>query len=45
VDGYGHGSLENPSSCVAAAEDRYFVTGTLPPPGAVCHQNAPPFAS
>ena len=30
VDGYGHSALTNPSSCVAAAEDSYFVTGTLP---------------
>jgi hypothetical protein len=44
VDGYGHTALANPSSCVAAAEDSYFVTGTLPPPGTVCHQNALPFA-
>jgi pimeloyl-ACP methyl ester carboxylesterase len=44
VDGYGHTALVNPSSCVAAAEDSYFVTGTLPPPGTVCHQNALPFA-
>jgi hypothetical protein len=44
VDGYGHTALANPSSCVAAAEDSYFVTGALPPPGTVCHQNALPFA-
>jgi pimeloyl-ACP methyl ester carboxylesterase len=43
LDGYGHTALANPSRCVAAAEDRYFVTGTLPPPGTVCHQNALPF--
>ena len=41
VDGYGHTALANPSNCVAAAEDAYFVTGTLPPPGTVCHQNVP----
>jgi pimeloyl-ACP methyl ester carboxylesterase len=44
VDGYGHTELVNPSDCVAAAKDRYFVTGALPPPGTVCHQNALPFA-
>ena len=43
VDGYGHTALGNPSRCVAAAEDSYFVTRALPPPGKVCHQNAPPF--
>jgi hypothetical protein len=32
VDGYGHTALVNPSSCVAAAKDSYFVTGTLPRP-------------
>ena len=44
VDGYGHTALANPSNCVATAEDSYFVTGTLPPPGTVCHQNALPFS-
>jgi pimeloyl-ACP methyl ester carboxylesterase len=44
VDGYGHTALANPSSCVAKAEDSYFVTGTLPPPGTVCHQDRLPFA-
>jgi len=44
VDGYGHTALANPSNCVATAEDGYFVTGTLPPPGTVCHQNALPIA-
>jgi hypothetical protein len=44
VDGYGHTALANPSDCVARAEDSYFVTGTLPAPGTVCHQNALPFA-
>ena len=44
VDGYGHTALSNPSNCVATAQDNYYVTGTLPPPGTVCHQNALPFA-
>jgi pimeloyl-ACP methyl ester carboxylesterase len=44
VDGYGHTALANASSCAAKAEDSYFVTGTLPPPGTVCRQNALPFA-
>ncbi|HEX3489206.1 MAG TPA: alpha/beta hydrolase [Streptosporangiaceae bacterium] len=43
VDGYGHTALANASSCAAAAEDRYFVTGALPRPGTVCHQNSLPF--
>lgn len=43
VDGYGHTALANPSSCAATAEDHYFVNGTLPPPGTVCHQDRPPF--
>lgn len=44
VTGYGHTALSNPSDCVARAEDSYFVTGTLPPPGTVCRQDALPFA-
>jgi hypothetical protein len=45
VDGYGHTALANPSSCVNAAEDSYFATGALRPPGTVCHQDTLPFAS
>ena len=44
VDGYGHSSFTNPSSCVDAIEDAYFVTGALPRPGTVCQQNQSPFA-
>jgi pimeloyl-ACP methyl ester carboxylesterase len=41
--GYGHSALTNPSSCVNAYESRYFVDGTLPPPGTTCEQDRPPF--
>jgi pimeloyl-ACP methyl ester carboxylesterase len=44
VNGYGHSALTNPSSCVDAIEDAYFVTGALPPPGTVCQQDQSPFA-
>lgn len=43
VDGYGHTALLNPSACVSAYESRYFVDGTLPPPGTVCQQDQQPF--
>ena len=45
VDGYGHGSLRNPSTCARTYEVHYFVDGTLPPPGTVCPQDQPPFAA
>jgi len=45
VDGYGHTSLDNPSSCVYQYEASYFINGTLPPAGTVCQQNQPPFTS
>ena len=44
VNGYGHSALTNPSSCVDAAENAYFVTGALPRPGTVCQQDQSPFA-
>jgi pimeloyl-ACP methyl ester carboxylesterase len=44
VNGYGHGTLINPSSCVDQIEGDYFVTGALPPPGTVCQQDKTPFA-
>jgi pimeloyl-ACP methyl ester carboxylesterase len=44
VDGYGHTEFSNPSACAARYEDRYLLTGALPPPGAVCEQDAVPFA-
>ena len=44
VNGYGHTALGNPSGCVNQIEDKYFVTGALPPPGTVCQQDRAPFA-
>ncbi|MFD5936041.1 alpha/beta hydrolase [Streptomyces sp. NPDC060333] len=45
-DGYGHTALfNNSSSCVNSYESRYFVDGTLPPPGTTCRPDTPPFSS
>ncbi|MFF4352023.1 alpha/beta hydrolase [Streptomyces sp. NPDC001530] len=44
-NGYGHSALLNPSSCVNAYESRYFIDGTLPPVGATCRPDAPPFSA
>jgi hypothetical protein len=44
VEGYGHTALENPSSCVNEHESRYLIDGTLPPVGATCQQDTPPFS-
>ncbi|MDT0404984.1 alpha/beta hydrolase [Streptomyces edwardsiae] len=43
-DAVGHTALFNPSSCVQAHESRYLIDGTLPPPGASCRQDTPPFS-
>lgn len=43
LDGYGHTAFINPSRCVDGYEAEYFVTGALPPPGTVCHQDRQPF--
>ncbi|WP_327414763.1 alpha/beta hydrolase [Streptomyces sp. NBC_01233] len=44
LKGYGHTALDNPSSCVSRHAVRYFLGGALPPVGATCEQDAPPFA-
>ncbi|HCU91501.1 MAG TPA: hypothetical protein DHU96_01560 [Actinobacteria bacterium] len=41
--GYGHTALLNPSACINRYESDYFVSGALPPPGTVCHQDHQPF--
>ncbi|WP_327363998.1 alpha/beta hydrolase [Streptomyces sp. NBC_01296] len=44
-EGYGHTALfNNASSCVNAYESRYFVDGTLPPPGTKCQPDEQPFS-
>ncbi|MFE6912134.1 alpha/beta fold hydrolase [Streptomyces erythrochromogenes] len=44
-DGYGHTALfNNGSRCISAYESRYFVDGTLPPPGTVCGPDRVPFS-
>jgi pimeloyl-ACP methyl ester carboxylesterase len=45
VDGYGHTEFLNPSTCASHYETSYFLTGALPPTGAVCQENAQPFTS
>lgn len=42
--GYGHPALLNPSRCVDDHVSRYLVDGVLPPPGASCEPDVPPFA-
>ncbi|MFE2813643.1 alpha/beta hydrolase [Streptomyces nigra] len=43
LQGYGHTALLNPSTCVNDHAVRYFTTGALPPVGATCRQDEPPF--
>ncbi|MEU0392016.1 alpha/beta hydrolase [Streptomyces sp. NPDC006208] len=45
LNGYGHTALDNPSRCVGRYAVRYFVEGVLPPEGATCGQDTPPFAT
>jgi hypothetical protein len=44
VDGYGHTEFSNPSACAGSYEDRYLLTGALPPADTVCKQDAVPFS-
>ncbi|MFI9545622.1 alpha/beta hydrolase [Streptomyces sp. NPDC052016] len=41
--GYGHTALLNPSRCVNDHVSRYLADGVLPPKGASCEPDAPPF--
>ncbi len=43
VDGYGHTTGNNPSTCAIDDAVSYTVTGALPAPGTVCQQNVNPF--
>jgi pimeloyl-ACP methyl ester carboxylesterase len=43
VDGYGHTTGDNPSTCAINDMVNYAITGALPAPGTVCQQNATPF--
>jgi pimeloyl-ACP methyl ester carboxylesterase len=43
VDGYGHTTGNNPSSCAINDAVQYTLTGALPAPGTVCPQNGTPF--
>ena len=44
VTGYGHTALLNPSACANRYTTNYLISGALPPVGARCRQDAPPFA-
>jgi pimeloyl-ACP methyl ester carboxylesterase len=43
VHGYGHTVLMNPSNCAQDHIAAYLIDGTLPPTGAACTQDTPPF--
>jgi pimeloyl-ACP methyl ester carboxylesterase len=43
VDGYGHTTGSNPSTCAIDDAVTYTLTGALPAPGTVCPQNGTPF--
>jgi len=43
VDGYGHTTGNNPSTCAINDAVSYTLTGALPAPGTVCQQNTNPF--
>lgn len=44
VDGYGHGTLINPSSCANDYVSEYVIRGPLPPKGTRCSQDRQPFS-
>jgi pimeloyl-ACP methyl ester carboxylesterase len=44
LEGYGHTALANTSTCINEHASRYLIDGTLPPVGATCQQDTPPFA-
>ena len=43
VDGYGHTTGNNPSTCAFTYMINYALTGALPAPGTVCQQDINPF--
>jgi pimeloyl-ACP methyl ester carboxylesterase len=43
IRGYGHTEYDNPSTCATNYEVSYLLTGSLPPAGTSCPQNAIPF--
>ncbi len=43
VNGFGHTVLINPSRCAQERIAAYLIDGTLPPAGATCFQDRPPF--
>src|SRR5262249_5924571 len=45
LEGYGHTAMVNASRCINEYETRYLIDGILPPTGATCQQDIPPFAT
>jgi TAP-like protein len=43
VRGYGHTEQSNPSTCALNYQVSYLLTGSLPPAGTSCQENATPF--
>ena len=43
LEGSGHTALVNPGACIDRHVVRYLIKGTLPPVGATCPQDPPPF--
>lgn len=43
VNGFGHTVLINPSTCAQDYIAAYFIDGEMPPTGATCTQDKPPF--
>ena len=43
VNGFGHTTLANRSARAQDYVAAYLIEGVLPPAGAACDQNAPPF--
>jgi pimeloyl-ACP methyl ester carboxylesterase len=43
LEGYGHTTLGNPSTCINEHVSRYLIDGILPPVGATCAQDEKPF--
>ncbi|MEU8118851.1 alpha/beta hydrolase [Spirillospora sp. NPDC049024] len=45
VEGYGHGAIQNRSTCADDHQAAYLVTGKLPALGTTCAQDEPPFTA
>jgi hypothetical protein len=43
LDGWGHTAFLQGSTCIDQYEAAYLIDGTLPPRGATCSPDSPPF--